>query len=168
MLAGLLSMLTLCTFPGLFTHSVLNDQFFLLLPNSTLSLVCLKLTSPAGRTQSPKVYSSGQLLNSSLNTLSLEWFVWEKKKNAWWIRMRANSATCWNYTRRKGGEIVSINTKSCPWFCPIRYIVTQMQSWSRGSQRQFLPYMLASNAHLPPYAFLFQHLSFLPVAFQYI
>ena len=72
MLAGLLSTLTLYTFPGLFTHSVLNDQFFLLLPNSTLSLMCLKVTSPAGRTQSPKAYSSGQLLNSSLNTLSLE------------------------------------------------------------------------------------------------
>lgn len=163
MLAGLLSMLTLCTFPGLFTHSALSDQFFLLLPNSTLSLMCLKVTSPAGRTQSPKVYSSGQLLNSSLNTLSLEWFVWEKPHGELeWEQIVPPAGII----LEEGEGRQSVNTKSQPWFCPIRYFVTQMQSWSRCDQRQFLPSMLVSNAHIPPCAFLFQHLSFLPVAFQ--
>lgn len=63
--------------PGLFTHSVLNDQFFCCFPNSTLSLMCLKVTSPAG-TQSPKAYSSGQLLKSGLCYIKPGGFGWRK------------------------------------------------------------------------------------------
>lgn len=158
-LAGPLSMLTMCTFPCLFSLPILYwmTKFFLLFPTDTLSQMS-KYYFTCWENSEPKSLLFWSVVKFLIQYVK-PWVIWE---NLWWVRIRVNSATCWNHTWSSRRE----DTKSCPWFWPIHCFVTQSRDPNlfKGN----FCHILISDANVPPYTFLFQYLSFLPVMIQYL